>query len=281
MMRLGERIAISYYRTKFRILSAVSKKKTAEIALDLFSTPQFRYKRIFPKIFDESEKLSFTINGETVKGYRWNRGGRKKALIAHGFNSSVAGFGHYVQPLIAKGYEVLAFDAPAHGKSTGTKINAATYKEMILYINEKYGPLQSLMGHSFGGLAISLAMEDIPHDNSYRIVLIAPATEAKTAIDFFFSFMKLNEKVRDEFNQQIYAIQHHPPEWYSVSRAIENVKANVLWYHDEDDRITPYKDAKKVKEKNYPNIDFVTTKGLGHRGIYKNADVSKAIVEFL
>ena len=119
MMRLGERIAIGYYRTKFRILSTVSKKKTAEIALDLFSTPQFRYKRIFPKIFDEAERLTFFIEGETVQGYRWNKGQNKKVLIAHGFNSSVAGCGRYVQPLINKGYEVLAFDAPAHGCSTG------------------------------------------------------------------------------------------------------------------------------------------------------------------
>ncbi|HYM93754.1 MAG TPA: alpha/beta fold hydrolase, partial [Chitinophagaceae bacterium] len=220
MKKLGERIAISYYRTKFRILSAVSKKKTAEIALDLFSTPQFRYKRIFPKIFDESERLSFKIEGETVQGYRWNKGGSKKILIAHGFNSSVAGFGHFVQPLVNKGYEVLAFDAPAHGRSTGTRINAAVYKDMIITINEKYGSLKSFVGHSFGGLAISLALEDIPHNEEYRVVLLAPATESKTAIDFFFAFMKLNEAVRKEFDQHIFTLKNYPPEWYSVSRAV-------------------------------------------------------------
>ena len=281
MMKLGERIAIGYYRTKFRILSTVSKKKTAEIALDLFSTPQFRYKRIFPKVFDEAEKLVLSFHGETVYGYRWNKGGNKRALIAHGFNSSVATFGHFVKPLIQKGYEVLAFDAPAHGRSTGTKINAAVYKDFIITINEKYGPVHSLMGHSFGGLAISLAMEDIPHDDSFRVVLVAPATEAKTAIDFFFSFMKLNGQVRKEFDNYIFELKNRPPEWYSVSRAVKNLKAKILWVHDEEDRITPWQDAKKVKEENQPNIEFVVTKGLGHRGIYRDAKVAKMIIDFL
>ena len=281
MMRLGERIAIGYYRTKFRILSTVSKKKTAEIALDLFSTPQFRYKRIFPKIFEEAERLTFFIEGETVQGYRWNKDGTKKVLIAHGFNSSVAGFGRYVQPLINKGYEVLAFDAPAHGRSTGKQLNAVMYKEMILLLNETYGPIQSFIGHSFGGLALSLALEEIPHNENFRLVLIAPATESKTAIDFFFSFMRLNGEVRKEFDQEIFSIKNKPPEWYSVSRALKNLKAQILWCHDEEDRITPWKDAKKVKEQNYPNINFVVTKGLGHRSIYRDEKIAKAIIDFL
>lgn len=280
-MKLGEKIAINYYRSKFKILSAFSKKKTAEIALDLFSTPQFRYKRIYPKIFDQAEKLSFTIYGETVTGYRWNKGGSKKVLITHGFNSAVASFGNYVQPLMQKKYEVLAFDAPAHGKSTGKMINAAIYKDLILTINEKYGPIRSFMGHSFGGLAISLALEDIPHDENFCVVLIAPATEAKTAIDLFFSFMKLNGEVRKEFDHYIFSLKNRPPEWYSVSRAVKNLKAKILWCHDEDDRITPWRDARKVKEENLPNIKFVTTKGLGHRGIYRDEKILKAIIEFL
>lgn len=281
MMRFGERIAISYYRTKFRFLSSVSKKKTAEIAFDLFSTPQFRYKRLFPKVFNEAERLSFVIEGETVQGYRWNKGGVKRVLIAHGFNSSVAVFGNYIHPLINKGYEVLAFDAPAHGRSTGKQINILLYKEMLLFINEQYGPIHSFMGHSFGGLALSLAMEDIPENENIRLALIAPATESKTAIDFFFSFMRLNDEVRKEFDHLIYLKKQVPPEWYSISRTAKMVKSQTLWCHDEEDRLTPWRDAKKVKEQNYPNISFIITKGLGHRGIYKDQNISKAIIDFL
>ena len=281
MTKLGQQIAIGYYRTKFKVLSALSHRKAAELALDLFTTPQFRYKKTLPEVFNEAEKLQFKLHGETITGYRWNRGGYRKVLIVHGFNSSVAKFERYIKPLVKKGYEVLAFDAPAHGYSTGKTLNAVVFKEILQYINKVYGPIRSYMGHSFGGLAICLALEEIEHTDDCHVVLIAPATESKTAIDIFFSFMKLNEGVRKEFDDYIYRLRGKPSEWYSVSRAIKNLKAKILWCHDEEDTMTPWKDAKKVMDDKHYNIEFIVTKGLGHRRIYRDSNVTKAIIEFL
>ncbi len=280
-MSLAQKLAIGYYRTKFKLLSSVSKRKTAEIAFELFSTPQLRHKQILPKVFNQAEKLELKIEGETAKGYRWNKDGGRKILIAHGFNSTVAKFDRYVVPLIKKGYEVIAFDAPAHGKSTGKTINAVLYKDMILEIEKQYGKIESFIAHSFGGLAVTLALEEINHNNQYKVVLIAPATESKSAIDFFFSFMKLDDGVRKEFDNYIFEMRGKPSEWYSVSRAIKNITASVLWCHDADDDLTPWNDAKKVQEKNYRNIRFIVTNGLGHRKIYRDIKVSKAIIDFL
>ncbi len=97
------------------------------------------------------------------KGWRWNHPAERKLLILHGYESSVTNFDRYIRPLIKKGYEVLAFDAPAHGRSGGKKITAPLYKRMIQEIHKKYGPVQSYMAHSFGGLAVSLALEEISH----------------------------------------------------------------------------------------------------------------------
>ena len=281
MTKLGQQIAIGYYRTKFKVLSAISNRKAAELALDLFTTPLHRNRKPLPDIFKEAEKLQFNHYGETVTGYRWNRGGHRKVLIVHGFNSSVAKFDRYIKPLMRKGYEVLAFDAPGHGFSTGKTLNAVVFKEMITYINKEYGPIRSFMGHSFGGLAICLALEEIEHSDDHHVVLIAPATESKTAIDIFFSFMKLNDDVRKEFDDYIFKLKNKPPTWYSVSRAIKNINAKILWCHDEDDTMTPWIDAKNVMDEQHYNIEFIVTKGLGHRRIYRENKICKAIVEFL
>ena len=111
--------------------------------------------------------------------------------------------------------------------------------------------------------------------------MIAPATESSTAINTFFSFMKLNNAVRKEFDDHIFQLRNKPSEWYSVKRAIKNIKAKVLWCHDEDDTMTPWADAKKVMEEQNQHIEFLVTKGLGHRRIYRENKVSKAIIEFL
>lgn len=281
MMKLAQKIALRYYKTKFKLWSAVSKRTAAEKAFELFCTPQSRNIKELPKIFEQAETLQFKLDADTIKGWRWNKNGGKRVLILHGYESSVTNFDRYVKLLIKKGYEVLAFDAPAHGRSGGKKINAPLYKKMILDIHKHYGPVESYMAHSFGGLAVSLALEEISHNSDYRVALIAPATETTTAIDTFFSFLRLDQLLRSEFDKVIVKKSGVNPAWYSIKRAMKHIRAKVLWVHDEDDNVTPITDVLKVKEQNYPGIEFVFTKGLGHRRIYRDTKVIQTIIEFL
>ena len=280
-MKLSQRLAISYIRAKFKLLSSISKKKAAEKAFELFCTPQRRNKKPLPKIFEQAEKLHFSMDGTAIYGWRWNHPADRKVLILHGFESSATNFDRYVKPLIKKRYEVLAFDAPAHGRSGGKKVKAPLYKRMIQEVNKRYGPVQSYMAHSFGGLAISLALEETSQTNDYRLVLIAPATETSTAIDSFFKFLQLDAAVRTEFEKVIIKSGGVSSEWYSIKRAMKHIRAKVLWFQDKEDEITPLTDVLKVKAENYPNIEFVITTGLGHRRIYRDNNVLKAIIDFL
>ncbi len=280
-MNLSQRLALRYIRTKFKLLSSISKKKAAEKAFELFCTPQYRNKRKLPKIFEAAEKLQFPLEGLLIRGWRWNSPAPRKVLIIHGYESSVTNFDRYIKPLIQKGYEVLAFDAPAHGRSGGKKINAPLYKRMIQEINKLYGPVQSYMAHSFGGLAVSLALEEMNHGPDHRLVLIAPATETSTAIDSFFKFLRLDPLLRPEFERIIVKAGGVSSSWYSIKRAMKHIRAQTLWFHDEEDDTTPIEDVLKVKAENYPQLEFVFTKGLGHRRIYRENNVVKAIVGFL
>src|SRR6266404_2002948 len=280
-MKLTQRLALGYIRTKFGLLSFISKKKAAQKAFDLFRTPQERVKKYPSKIFGEAEKLHFKLEGISIHGYRWNHNAGKRVLIIHGFESSIVNFDHYVLPLINKGYEVLAFDAPGHGSSDGKSITAPLFAGMITTIHENYGPVQSFLAHSFGGLALSIALENLKHDESYKVVFIAPATETKTAVDQFVDLLQLNREVRNEFDKLIVELGGHSAEWYSIYRAIKNISAKILWLHDEDDEQTPLRDALKIKEENLPNVEFIITKGLGHSKIHRDPGVMQLIINFL
>lgn len=280
-MDLKQRMLLSYVRTKFKLLSTLSKTKAAKAALKLFLTPQKRNIKPLPPLFINSEKLQFSMDGNVVNGYRWNHPSAKKLLILHGFESSVTQFDHFIDPLIAKGYEVLAFDAPAHGRSTGKMIDVFIYKNMIDRINRLYGPVTNFIAHSFGGLALSLYLEDHPHDNDFKVVLIAPATETKTAIDNFFNLLQMGQNVRKEFENQMIAKGGKHPSWYSISRAAKQIKAEVLLLQDEEDPLTPLKDVEPIMQQHYPNFHFVISKGFGHRWIYKDPQSLNAIINFL
>jgi len=93
--------------------------------------------------------------------------------------------------------------------------------------------------------------------------------------------LQLNRKVRTEFDQLIAELGGYPAEWYSVHRAIKNIRTEILWLHDEDDLQTPIRDALKVKADNLPNVKFLITKGLGHRRIYRDSNVVREVIDFL
>lgn len=281
-MKLTKILALNYIRIKFRVLSLISVRKTAVEAFELFSTPLEKSKKQTPSIFKFAEPLHDILNGKKIKGYRWNKDKPVKILILHGFESAAHKLNKYVVPLVDKGYEVIAFDAPAHGSSEGKTVNALEYKEMIKKIMKNYGPINGFIAHSFGGLAVSLALEETEHDSNTKLVLIAPATETTTAIASAFKLLGIkSKKVRTAFDEIIFEKGGKPTEWYSVNRAMKNIKASVLWIHDEDDDTTPLSDALKTKEQNLPNVRFIITKGLGHSKIYSDENVKNEVFNFL
>ncbi|MEO6538879.1 MAG: alpha/beta hydrolase [Ferruginibacter sp.] len=281
-MNLQKKLALGIIRVKLKTLTLINKRKAGEEAFRLFCTPIRNEPVIESRIFKNAEQVQFILDGKKVCGYRFNHPQHQKVLLLHGFSSYSYKFDQFVLPLLKKQYEVLAFDAPAHGYSEGKTINAVEYAEMIKKIISLFGPVQSFIAHSFGGIAVCLALEQLPHTENTKIVLIAPATETSSAIDGAFTMLGIkNNSLRKSFDEFIFNISGKPTEWYSVRRAIKNIKARVFWIHDEDDEVTPFADVKKVIEDNLPDVKFMITRGLGHSKIYRDATVKKAIIDFL
>jgi len=280
-MTLPKQLVLKYLRAKFVFLSSISKRKAAEKAFKLFCTPHSRSKKDLSEVFLEAEKLDIDFEHYKIRGYRWNKDGQKKALVLHGFESTVANFEQYITGLVNKDYQVLAFDAPAHGYSSGKTIDAVVYKNMVQHIWTNFGPIDSYLAHSFGGLALCLALEEIPHSSSIKIVLVAPAVETRTAIDNFFQILELPSNLRPQFDTIIKEKGNHPTEWYSIARVAPIIKGQVLFLQDKDDMMTPFSDVEPIMDRNYPNFSFIISEGLGHRRIYRDEQSVKDILEFL
>ncbi len=279
-MTTSQKLALKLYRNWFRLLALVSPRFAARKAFKLFCTPPIRHRVDLPPVFQKAEALEFSFNGKMIRGYRWNHPSPKKLLLLHGFSSSITNFDAYVPPMIGKGFEVLAFDAPAHGRSDGKQINVLVYANLIKELCHRYGPVTSFIAHSLGGLSLSLALETMPHDESFKLALIAPAAETTTAMKHFYHLFQLDERMQKELNEVIRETGGHDSAWYSVARAVRQLKAQVLFLQDEGDQITPLSDLKPIIESGQPNLTFVLTKGLGHRRIYRDAESVKTVTGF-
>jgi pimeloyl-ACP methyl ester carboxylesterase len=281
-MKLLQKSALGLIRLKLRLLAVLSPKAAARSAFRLFCTPQTRNLAPLTGSFLRAEPLSTIFNGIQINGFRWNKGATTRVLVLHGFESSVVNFEPYIAAFISKGYEVLAIDAPAHGRSGGKRINALEYRDFIHFIQREYGPATRFVAHSFGGLALSLVAAETPDNAHFRMALIAPLTRTASTLAQYYRLTAIhNPAVKKGLEDIIGQLSGHDIEWFSITRAMHEIRAQVLWVHDRTDTITPFADLNPIINANYPNVNFVITDGLGHRRIYRDPEVLAAITTFI
>ena len=175
----------------------------------------------------------------------------------------------------------MCFDAPAHGLSDGKYINVIVYRDAIEQIIHAFGPIDHFIGHSLGGITLAMVAETISNPAAHKFVLIAPATKTTTTFEHYFDMMHLTPEVRQAFLVELDTRTHLPLSYFEADRAIENYKGPILWVHDQEDPVCPYKDLVNFKNQAPNNIQFLITKGLGHNKIYKTQEVIDKIVRFL
>lgn len=281
----SERLYLKYLRTKFKTLAILSPQKAAEIAFDLFCTPYPKYKKTkAPAIFHQAQKISVKLNdGTEIKGFEWlpNQANGKTVLIAHGYASFFYKFEQYIQPLLKEGFRVIGFDAPGHGRSQGKYINVLIYRDAIHAIMNAFGPIDHFIGHSLGGLTLSLVAETIDAPETHKFVLIAPATKTLTTFEGFFSLMRFSPELKKAFYALVESMSGKHISYFEADRAITNFKGKVLWAHDRNDPVCPFKDLENFKNSSPENTKFLITNELGHNKIYKTPSVIDEIVSFL
>ena len=283
-MKLIQRIVLKYYILKFKLIEFVSPSTAAKAAFELFCTP-YTKRRNYPEptVFSKAEKLSFKCEDNKINGFRWQpqTSSHRKVLICHGFDSNSYKFEQYIDPLLQNGFEVFAFDAPAHGISSGKTITALLYRNMIMKAHDDYGPFYAIIAHSFGGIATALTIEELQDDHQLKkIVLIAPATETTRSLNDFCKYLQISSRLKQEMEKLITSIAGKPAEWYSVARIVQSITIPTLWIHDRYDKITPYEDMEFLTQKNLPAVTFMITEGLGH-SLYNDDNVAGEILTFI
>jgi predicted alpha/beta hydrolase family esterase len=78
---------------------------------------------------------------------------RRRALLVHGWESRAAAWHVLVRRLVAEGWHVTVFDAPAHGESGGEATNVLAIGCALLAVGAWLGPVDAVVAHSLGSPA--------------------------------------------------------------------------------------------------------------------------------
>lgn len=288
----SERMYLQFLRSKFTTLGMVSPPVAGKLAFQLFCTPYPKFKkRKAPAIFHQAKKIQVKVIGDgwhlkghsILNGFEWQPTSSigKTVLIVHGYASCAYKFEQYIPPLLKMGCRVICFDAPGHGLSQGKYINIVIYQQAIQEIIKDHGPIDYFIGHSLGAITLSMIAETLPNATEHKFVLIAPATKTSSTFDRFFTMMHFNEVVRNAFIAEMGKHTEHPISFFEADRALQHYKGSLLWVHDEEDSVCPYKDLKDFQNNASENIKFLITNGLGHNKVYKTQAVIDKIMAFL
>ncbi len=262
-----------YYNTYVLI----DPKKAAETAFHTFST--VRKGKIKPeqaKYLDGSKYALDEIAGHKIQSYHWP-GNKETVLLVHGWESNTFRWRNLIKKLREVDFNIIAFDAPSHGYSSGKHLYVPLYEEVVNYMVKKYQP-KHLVGHSMGGMTIVYNQYKNPSDSVEKIVTIGAPAEIQDFIVQYKDLLKLNNRVIRSLDQYILERFGFKIDQFSTANFARSISKKGLLFHDKHDNIAPYH-ASVAVNKNWKDSTLVSTEGLGHS--MHQDDVNNQIVTFL
>ena len=109
----------------------------------------------------------------------WGSSEQPVALLIHGWEGHHSQLHSIGSALLRKGFDVVMVDPPAHGDAAGDRASPQHFADTLKAVEKLVGPIQLLIGHSMGGLAATLAINQglaVP----YLVTVSTPADAGST-----------------------------------------------------------------------------------------------------
>jgi pimeloyl-ACP methyl ester carboxylesterase len=225
-----------------------------------------------------SENFVLSVGDMKIQCYRWGES-KKTILVVHGWAGRATQFRRFVKPVLAEGYQVVGFDGPAHGKSSGWSTNLNEFLQVIQELRKQFD-IQAIIAHSFGGVASLYAIaEGLPVKT---LVTIASPTIADEIVNTYLRAIGASAKTGEAFKKYILGKYGKPFEAYSSLAFIRQVPENLelLLAYDTDDIEVSMKHPQELM-KVFPKARLLQTSGLGHTRILRDNSLIREVVTFI
>ncbi|WP_040254808.1 alpha/beta hydrolase [Psychroserpens mesophilus] len=258
-------------------ISLFSSRRAGKIAIKLFSSPRRKRLKEIEKDFLETAFIEdLKYDNITIMTYRW-LGKNDTILLAHGWESNSVRWKDLIIKLRALDYNVIALDAPAHGRSGGRSFNAVIYSECINLVVKKFNA-KIIIGHSVGGMATTFFQHKYQLPTVEKLILLGAPSNFVGVFERYVKMMGYNKRTTQSINDIVYERFNNKPEHFNAAKFSETIAAQGLLIHDKYDTIIPYSDAEDFKNF-YKNSQLITTEGFGH-GLKSDA-VDDHILDFV
>jgi pimeloyl-ACP methyl ester carboxylesterase len=205
----------------------------------------------------------------------WRLGEGPAVLLVHGWGGRAEQLAPFVAPLRAAGCAPVLFDAPAHGASSGRLTSGLGFAEAIRDVAAAVGA-RGAIAHSLGGFGLAWALASgLDLDAA---VLVAPPRGPAEFFRRFSEALALTPAVRDGTLARLARRLGIAVEEVDLVRRAGSTPLLVI--HDRNDREVPWADGDAIARA-WPGASLVSTSGLGHRRILRDAEVTARAAGFV
>jgi pimeloyl-ACP methyl ester carboxylesterase len=258
----------------------------AKALLEEAAKPKRRVRpRLARRLADAQDLEVHTPNGPVMA---WRLGDGPASLLVHGWEDDNALWSPLIDACADIFRAVVVLDLPGHGFSPAETHSVESAGEAVVAVAKALGPIDSIVGHSFGCPASIYALSHGLSVN--RAVMIAspmPRTKGRGEEDWSRRWKgRLLERGADpEVVDR--AAEIMAAEWEGsagghalVEAKIAEMTAKALIMHSVDDEQCPVGNSREMADR-WPGSELLLLDGLGHRLIAQDPEVIQRTIAFV
>jgi pimeloyl-ACP methyl ester carboxylesterase len=227
-------------------------------------------------------RVEVQLKDKSIPVSLWGQG--PLVVTMHGWSGSGVQFRRLIPGLVAAGYQVAAFDAPAHGSNPGKHTHLLEFIDSLLAIQQQIGPVDTVMAHSLGGMAaVAAAQRGL---SVRQMVLFGPHLDVQKMYQTYSDLLNLNPKLSSRFRhkigQKMADILGVEDVWalFTPANLLAQADYQGLLIYDHEDQEIPLEQFKAV-EQHWQGCQILETEGLGHHRILKDETVIESVLSYM
>lgn len=261
-----------------RAVQWVAPEIAARVATHLFVKGPPRHPETGVRPLATPTRLTLAVRGRDLAAWSWGDERAPAVILVHGWGGRATQLLGFVDPLVATGARVIAFDAPGHGESPGTTTNIPEIAEAIEAAAALASSVSAVIGHSMGGAATVYALAGgLP---ARRAAIIGAPADALQWLTQLARTLDLRGGTLAETRHRIEASVGVPFEALDAATLGPAIRAPLLVVHDRGDRNVPFADAERWSSL-VRTAGLLATEGLGHQRILRDGPTIARTISFV
>ncbi|MFF2621978.1 alpha/beta fold hydrolase [Oerskovia jenensis] len=267
-----------------RTVGTLSPPLAGHLALRAFfvTTPRAPVRDADLDTHHAARRTRLDVRGNDLTAYEWGSG-RDSVLVVHGWRGRASQLAPVVRELVAEGFRVVSFDAPAHGDSPGGRADIRDWVAATEALERRHGPFRAVVGHSLGALAALTAARTSVRTG--RVAVVSGVGGPDAFLAEFAREFRLDDATRTQLEARFHA--RLGEDRHSVAARYDAVAhplpgdTELLVVHDRGDRRMPDDDARRLHDAHVPRSAMVRTSGFGHTSVLSSDVALDALTAFV